>query len=89
MLQLAPEQKERAAILLVFCEHHGFADWSESLAVREVRKNCAQANREILRTKQQEITKRLLAARTAGEKEEEALLRNEYQEVLKLMKMSV
>lgn len=89
ILALGIQDRERAAILWVYCEHHGFADWSQSMAVREIRKNCVAANREMLRAKQQDITRKMLLARSSGEKADEALLQNEYQEVLKLMKMAV
>jgi len=85
-LPLPEEHQERAAILHLFAEEHGFAEWSEAWAVREVRKNCQAANRDMLREKQQEITKGLLAARAANNAEDEALLTTQYQQLLRLMK---
>ncbi|MBI3618447.1 DNA primase [Candidatus Peregrinibacteria bacterium] len=88
LLNLPLEHRERASILHLYAEDHGFADWSESLAIREIRRNCGSANREQLRRKQQEITGKLLAARVEGRKDEEAILAIQYQEVLKLGKMA-
>ncbi|MBM3231181.1 DNA primase [Candidatus Peregrinibacteria bacterium] len=88
-LRMPPECVERAAVLLLFCEHHGFAEWSETLAAREIRKNCAHANREFLRKKQREIAEKLGRARSEGKTAEEEKLSTEYQEVLKLAKMAV
>jgi hypothetical protein len=42
----------------------------------------------LLKEKQQEITKKLLKARTENNREEELLLTNEYQEIIKLQKMA-
>jgi len=87
-LELPDAERERLQILLLFCEHHGFADWSQSLAVREIRRNAAHANRECLKRKQEEIVLRLQEARRSGRKAEEAQLSTQYQHVLKLAKMA-
>ena len=88
-IELTPEDRERTGILHLFCEEHGFGQWSESLAAREIRRNCVHANREMLRRKQQEISRRLLSARKAGSVVEEELLRTQYQQLLKLSKMAL
>ena len=85
---LSPEDAERLSILQLFAEFHGFADWGESLAVREIRNNCGHANREMLQRKQREISQKLIEARNAGRIAEEAQLSTQYQEVLKLAKMA-
>ncbi len=85
---LPEEHRERIAVLSLYCEEHAFDDWSESLAVRELRKHCKRANRDALHAKQEEITKRLLDARKGGQQAEEVQLLNQYQQVLKLMKMA-
>ncbi len=54
-----------------------------------MKKNCINANREFLKKKQIDIADRLLNARKQGDKDEEALLTNEYREVLKLSKMAL
>ena len=81
---LTPEHRERVRILQLYCEQHGFADWGESLAVREIRRNCQSANREMLQRKKQELSKKLLEAQRAGKSAEAALLTTQYQQMLKL-----
>lgn len=88
-VQLSTEVRERALILQLYCEEHGFGQWNESLALREVRRNCQYANRETLRRKQADITKRLLLARKEGKVADEELLRTQYQQLLKLAKMAI
>lgn len=85
---LPEEHRERAAILSLFCETHGFQDWSEGLSVREIRKNCQRANHITLKLKQLEIARRLKEARAQGKTLEEAQLSTQYQQVLKLAKMA-
>ncbi|MDD5623515.1 MAG: DNA primase [Candidatus Peribacteraceae bacterium] len=87
-LELSDEHRERAGILHLFCEYHGFHEWSEGMAVREIRKNCMRANRELLKVKQLEITRRLKEARLQGKVVEEAQLSTQYQQVLKLAQMA-
>ncbi len=84
-LELSEEFVQRAGILALYCEHHGFNDWSESMAVREIRKNCKQANHDMLKKKAYDITRKLLVARAAGQTVEEAELSVQYQQVLGLM----
>lgn len=85
-LPLSTEHAVRASILRLYCEERDFALWSESHAIRELRQNCQNANREMLRAKQEEITRRLLFARKENKPEEERALNAEYLEVLKLMR---
>lgn len=87
-LTLTTEQRERTAILQLFCEMHGFQDWSDSLATREIRKNCQRANHITLRLKQLQIAQRLKEAHAEGHAVEEAQLSTQYQQVLKLAKMA-
>ena len=87
-LDLSVEHRERAGILQLFCEEHGFAEWSESLSFREIRKNIQSANREILRRKQRELSQKLIDARKAGRVAEEAQLSTQYQQILKLAQMA-
>jgi DNA primase len=87
-LDLREEHRERAAILQLFCEVHGFQDWSEGMAVREIRKNCQRANRITLKLKQLEIAQQLKEAHSQGKVLEEAQLSTQYQQVLKLAKMA-
>jgi DNA primase len=87
-LSLQPEDRERASILQLFCEEHDFARWSDNLAIREIRKNCANANRTLLRKKLAEVTNELVAARRDGRRTEEDRLSTEYNHLLKLAKMA-
>ncbi len=88
MLDLSQESRERVSILALFCEHHGFMEWSNSLALREMSKNCAAANKDLLRRKQIEIALKLQKARQEGNHAEEGKLESQFEEVLKLSKMS-
>jgi DNA primase len=88
-LPLEPLDRERAGILYLFCEQHGFAQWNERMAPRELERNCLNANREYLRHKQADITKRMLEARRLGKAEDEASLLAAYQNLLKLSKSSL
>lgn len=87
-LPLDPEGQAWARVLMLYVEEQGLTGWSETVALREIRRNCRMANRETMRRKQQELTVQLLQARTAGNQQEEALLEVRYQEVLKLAKMA-
>ncbi len=88
MLDLAPEYHERASILMLFCEHHGFSEWSATMAGQEIRKNCLNANKEYLRNKQIDIAKKLQVARSEGNSTEESKLSQQYTQVLKLANMA-
>jgi DNA primase len=84
MLSLSDEDRERARILHLYCEENGFADWSESIAIREIRRNCFTANKEQLHRKQKDITRRMLEAGRAGKKAEQEALEAQYQQLLQL-----
>lgn len=88
MLNLAPEYHERASILMLFCEHHGFSEWSPTMAGQEIRKNCLNANKEYLKNKQMDIAKKLQIARSEGNNTEETKLSQQYAQVLKLKNMA-
>ncbi|MDD4627820.1 MAG: DNA primase [Candidatus Peribacteraceae bacterium] len=87
-LDLPQQEKERASILHLFCEVHGFTDWSDNLASREIRKNCMRANHLTLRIKQIQIAAQLKEAHAQGRFVEESQLSTQYQQVLKLAKMA-
>ena len=63
-------------------------DQTIELAPREIRHNCQNANREVLRRKQQEIAQRLFEARKSGKVAEEALLNNQFEQILRLGRMA-
>ena len=88
MLALPEEFTERASILLLFCEHHGFSDWSASLAEREIQKNCRAANAQLLQAKQRDIAKKLMQAHKEGNTAEAVKLQMRHAEILKLAKMA-
>lgn len=85
---LPAEHAEKLAVLLLFCEQHGFHEWAESLAAGEIRRNCQQANRMTILTKQRNVTAKLVEARREGKAVEEAQLLTQYQQILKLSKMA-
>ena len=87
-INLPDEDRERASILLMYCEEHEFGRWSEGLAVREIKKNCAYANKQLLKEKQIEITQKLVKAKAEGKRAEEEQLSNQYYQLIKLAKMS-
>lgn len=85
---LSSEHAEKLSVLLLFCEQHGFHEWSESLAASEIRHNCQQANRATIILKQRDVMAKLAAARREGKALEEAQLQTQYQQILKLSKMA-
>lgn len=87
-LPLEPEDREKLGVLLLYCEHHGFSEWSEGMAIREIRKNCKRANKDMLHRKQEELTHRLVEASRDGKVTEQAQLQHQYQQVLLLLKMA-
>lgn len=87
-LPLSLEHRERVAIILLYCEEQGLTQWNDSIALREIRANTVNSNRDFIRRKQVEITSQMLAARKAGQTTEEDLLKTQYQQLLKLSKMA-
>ncbi|UPA23093.1 DNA primase [Candidatus Peribacteria bacterium] len=88
-LDMDDETRHQAGILMLYCEENDFHEWNEAVAIREIRRNCKHANREYIREKQQEITKKLLEARKAANAAEEKELTATYMELLKLSKTAV
>ena len=89
MLDISEEYSERLAILLLYCDDHGFTEWSENLATQELKRNCKSANHEFLQHKQRDIARELTKARVEGRTSDEAQLATQYQQVLKLAKMAL
>lgn len=79
--------KDRLKVLALYCEEN-FPEWAESLAVREFRKLVLVANKDIMVRKQFMIVQELKDARSRGRIDEEAKLLHQYQQILKLSKMS-
>jgi DNA primase len=84
ILDLADEHRHAATILQLYCEENGFGQWNDSVAIREIRRNCKNANRELLHKKQKDITQRLLEARKTGNTAEEGDLTDQYKQLLQL-----
>ena len=80
---LSEDCRKHAAIVTLYCDEH-FGEWSESMALKELRKLCHKVNREILLTKQKQLIVDIKTARTLGKKVEEEQLLTQYQQVLKL-----
>ena len=88
VLSLSPEFQEKLSILLLYCEQNDLIHWSDSIASREIRSTCRQANRTHLQTRQRDIASKLLEAKREGDEQEQIALTAQYQEVLKLAKMA-
>ncbi len=86
MLDLSDEDRKKAGILMLYCEENKFAEWNEAVATLETRRNCRNANRELLHKKQKDITQKLLEAQKLGRVEEVEELSNKYQELIQLTK---
>ena len=87
VLNLSQSDRERLGILLLYCEQYGFHEWSDVMAIREIRRNCSSANRDTLRLKLKEITTKLVAASQDGNTAEQQSLQNQYQQIIKLSSM--
>jgi len=86
-LPLSEEQRERLRVIALYCEEN-FPLWSEGMAMKEVRKFCMSANRELMVRRQVEIVAKLKEARLQGRPDDEARLLSQYQQLLKLSKMA-
>lgn len=88
-LTIPEEYRERVGILLLYLEQHGMADWSEGIALLEIRKNCVNANRDFIQRQQKDIARRLMLAKAEGRTSDEAQLSTQYQQILKLARMAL
>ena len=86
-LPIDEARRERLKILMLYCEEN-FPLWSEGMAVKEVRKLCVSANRDLMIHKQLEIIQKIKEARSSGRADDEARLLTQYQQLLKLNKMA-
>ncbi len=87
-LPLPEPERERVGILLLYCEHHGLGEWTDSMALREVRKNCQLANHDLIYLKQREVSAKLADAHKRGRAAEEEQLRTQYLQLIKLSQMA-
>lgn len=85
-LELSDEDRKKAGILMLYCEDSKFSEWNDAVATLEIRRNCRNANREMLHRKQKDVTQKLLEAQKMGRKEEITELTSAYQELLQLSK---
>ncbi len=86
-LSIDARMKERLQVVTLYCEEN-FPEWSESLAIKEVKKMCSAVNREIVVKRQIQLIVSLKEARASGRADEEAKLLTQYQQLLKLTKMA-
>lgn len=82
VMPLNDETKQRAGILVLFCEDNGMGGWNDSTAIREITKNCAIANNDLKRRRIQELSKKILIARKEGKKEEEEILNAQFSQLM-------
>lgn len=90
VIDAAVQDADRSAsfrVLALFAEEH-FPDWSDAHAIREFRRMVSHANRDLMVRRQMEIVDQLRQARREGRVDEESRLLHQYQQVLKLSKMS-
>jgi DNA primase len=85
--ELDPVLKEKIGVLALYCEE-SFGQLADTLAAKTLKKQCADANRELMVRKQNEIVAELREARKAGRADEEVRLLTKYQQVIKLAKMA-
>ncbi|HRH93603.1 MAG TPA: toprim domain-containing protein, partial [Candidatus Peribacteria bacterium] len=69
--------KEQVGVLTMYCEEN-FPSWSDTIALREMKKLCAATNRELMVRKQNEIVAELKEARKSGRADEEVRLLTKY-----------
>ncbi|MBI3336064.1 DNA primase [Candidatus Peregrinibacteria bacterium] len=85
---ISKEYRERIGILQLFCEEH-FSDWTDSFAVREIKRNIRIANQDAIRIRQKMLKEEILRAKKDEKHEDVRRLEVQYQEVIKLRKMAV
>lgn len=81
-MTLSDDSRQRAGILVLFCEDNGMAGWNDSTAIREITKNCMIANNDFKRRKIQELSKKILIARKEGKKDEEEILNTQFAQLM-------
>lgn len=86
-LELDPVVREKLHVLALYCEEN-FPSWSETVAAKEFRKLSSSANREVVTAKQMVLVQALKEAKAKGRPDEEAKILTQYQQLLKLTKMT-
>ena len=81
------EYRERIGILQLFCEQH-FADWTDSLAIHEIKRNIRMANQDAIRIRQKMLQEEILRAKNSASNEDLRRAEVQYQEVIKLHKIA-
>lgn len=85
ILGVPEEFRERIGILQLFCEQH-FTEWTDSLAIREIKCNIRMANQDTIRVRQTALKEEILRAKKDGGGDVRRL-EVQYQEVIKLRKL--
>lgn len=70
-MPLTDETRQKAGILVLFCEDNGLGHWDESSSIREIKKNCAIANNDVRQRKFKELSKKIALAKKEGNKDAE------------------
>lgn len=85
-VEMSGERKEQIGVLCLYCEET-FPQWTEGTGVKEMRKLCASANKDMVLKKQVQLVQELKEARSQGRHDEEGKLLAQYQQLLKLTNM--
>lgn len=86
MPDVPKEYHEKAGILQLFCEEH-FGEWTESLAIREIKRNIRMANQDVIRIRQKALQEEIVRAKRDGGGDVRGL-EAQYQEVIKLRRLA-
>lgn len=81
------EFQERIGILQLFCEQH-FEEWTQSLAIREIKRNIRIANQDTIRMRQYALKEEILLAKNHANTADLRRLEVQYQEIIKLRKLA-
>lgn len=87
VIGIPEEFRERIGILQLFCEQH-FTEWTDALAIREIKCNIRMANQDTIRIRQKALKEEILRAKKDAKSEDVRRLEVQYQEVIKLRKLA-
>lgn len=79
------EVRQRAGILVLYCEDNGMGGWNDSTSIRELNKMIDIANRDVKRKRIQELSKKILIARKEGKKQEEEILNAQFSQLMNIV----